>query len=234
MLRTIEQLRGLEIVGQDGPIGFLEDVYFDRENWRVRHAVVFTGAWMSGRWAILPAPLFEGFDPARRILRAAASLSRIGEAPVPETDRPICRTFERALFRHYGCAPYWASAGSGGYEPGRSHLLSAEGLKGYHVEARDGDMGRLEDYLVEEEDWEIRYLSIATRRWLPGPRMAAPTEWIRLVDWRHRRITLRRFREEIRQSPGFAGPGSLSPEYSSALETYYANSGMGSWIRPSY
>lgn len=100
------------------------------------------------------------------------------------------------------------------------------------MEARDGEVGRLEDYLVEEEDWEIRYLSVATRRWLPGRRMAAPTDWIRVVNPRHRRIVLRNFREEIRQSPAYAGPGSLSTGYSHALDAYYAYSGAETWMRP--
>lgn len=232
MLRTVEQLRGLDIVGEDGPIGSLEDVYFDHQDWRLRHAVVFTGSWLSGRWVVLPAPLLHGIDPVRRSLRAATARMRIGAAPVPETDRPISRMFEKALYSHYGCTPYWQSVDAVGAESGRSHLLSAEELKGYHVEARDGEVGRLEDFLVEEEDWGIRYLSMATRRWLPGRRLVAPTDWIHLVNWRHKRMVLRRFREEILQSPAFAGPGSLSSEYSSALEAYYANSGLDSWIRP--
>lgn len=205
-----EQLRGLEIVAEDRPIGSLEDVYFDHEDWRLRHAVVFTGAWLSGRWIVLPVPVLRDIDPARRILRAATVRSRIGASPAPETDRPISRAFEKALYSHYGCAPYWQPPPADLAGTGRSHLLSAEELKGYHVEARDGEVGRLEDYLVEEEDWGIRYLSLATRRWLPGRRVAAPAEWIHLVNWKHRRIVLRHFREDIRHSPAFAGPGSLS------------------------
>ena len=210
MLNTVEQMRGMEVAGEDGAIGTLEDVFFDHQDWRLRHAVVFAGSWLSGRWIVLPAPILRDLDLARRRVRADTSRIRVRAAPVPVTDRPLSRAFEKALYPHYGCEPYWESAASAGDGGGRSHLLSAEELKGYHVEARDGELGRLEDYLVEEEGWRIRYLSVAKRWWLPGRRLAAPAEWIQLVNWRHKRILLRHFREEIRDSSAFAGAASVS------------------------
>lgn len=226
MLRTVEQLKGMELVGKDGVVGTLEDVYFDHEEWRLRQAVVFTGPWLSGRWIMLPASLLGPADPVKRTLPVAADRERIRMAPVPGTDEPINRIFEAALAAHYGRPAYWHRSGSPGVEAGRSHLLSAGELTGYHVEAMDGNLGRLEDYLVEEGDWSVRYLLVGARKWLPGRRMAAPADWIHMVSWRHRLVTLRHFREEIRKAPGFAGPGSLSEEYSRALESHFSPSGQ--------
>jgi len=233
MLRTIEQLVGLEIVGEDGSIGFLEDLFLEPGSWKVRHAVAFAGEWLSGRWILLPIPLLRSVDPARRVLRVAATRERVAAAPAPETDHAVSCLFEKSLYAHYGCGPCGLPDEAVGVEAGRSRLLSAEELKGYRVEARDGDVGRLEDYLVAEEAWDIRYLCVATRRWLPGRKLAAPSAWIRLVNWRHRRIVLRRFRDELRQAPGFAGSGGLSAEYSESLEAYFANAVPGS-LSPHY
>ena len=36
MLRTFEQLKGMEVVGADGAVGTLEDVYFDQDEWQLR------------------------------------------------------------------------------------------------------------------------------------------------------------------------------------------------------
>lgn len=225
MLRTVEQLKGMELVGKDGVVGTLEDVYFDHEEWRLRQAVVFTGPWLSGRWIMLPFSLLGPADPGKRTLPVAAGRERIRSAPVPDTDKPINRIFEAALAAHYDCPAYWNHPGSPGVEAGSTHLLSAEELLGYHVEAMDGYVGRLEDYLVEEEDWTVRYLLTGARKWMSGRRMAAPADWIHMVSWRHRMVVLRHFREEIRKAPGFAGPGTLSTEYSRALESYYSTSG---------
>jgi hypothetical protein len=174
---------------------------------------------------LLPVPLLRDIDPVRRILRVAATRDWIGAAPAPETDRPVSLMFEKALYAHFDCDPRGLPADTIGAEPGRSRLLGVEELQGYRVEARDGDLGRLEDCLVEEEYWGIRYLCVATRRWLPGRSLAAPSAWIRMVDRRHKRVILRSCRDDIRQAPAFAGTGSLSSEYSSALEAYFAESG---------
>ena len=39
-------------------------------------------------------------------------------------------------------------------------------MTGYYVKATDGDIGHVEDFMVEGEDWAVRYLMIDTRNWL--------------------------------------------------------------------
>src|SRR5208282_5526669 len=41
-------------------------------------------------------------------------------------------------------------------------------VKGYAVHATDGDLGHVENILADDANWDIRYLIIATRNWLPG------------------------------------------------------------------
>jgi hypothetical protein len=48
------------------------------------------------------------------------------------------------------------------------HLRSARDTMGYTIRAVDGDIGHLDDYLVDEETWTFRYLVVATRNWWPG------------------------------------------------------------------
>jgi hypothetical protein len=53
-------------------------------------------------------------------------------------------------------------------EAGDPHLRSSRAVTGYHIEARDGEVGHVEDFLVDDETWAIRYIMIDTRDWLPG------------------------------------------------------------------
>ena len=39
---------------------------------------------------------------------------------------------------------------------------------GYHIEATDGEIGHVEDFLVEDSSWAIRYMIVDTRNWWPG------------------------------------------------------------------
>jgi hypothetical protein len=38
------------------------------------------------------------------------------------------------------------------------NLRSARAVTGYGLRATDGDLGHVEDFLVDEQDWAIRYL----------------------------------------------------------------------------
>ena len=60
MLRSVNELKGFEIVATDGEIGDVEEFYFDDERWALRYIVVNTGNWLSGR-QVLISPFSVGF-----------------------------------------------------------------------------------------------------------------------------------------------------------------------------
>lgn len=41
----------------------------------------------------------------------------------------------------------------------------------YHLHATDGEIGHVEDFMVDDENWAIRFLVVATRNWLPGKKV---------------------------------------------------------------
>src|SRR3546814_13431113 len=51
---------------------------------------------------------------------------------------------------------------------GDPNLRSAVEVEGYHVAASDGEIGHIDDFLVDDTDWSLRFLVIDTRNWLPG------------------------------------------------------------------
>ena len=50
------------------------------------------------------------------------------------------------------------------------HLRSTEAVAGYHIHAVDGEIGHVEDFLLEVADWSIHYLVVDTKNWWPGNR----------------------------------------------------------------
>lgn len=121
--------------------------------------------------------------------------------------------------------PRRTSRGVDREEEGDAHLRSMAEVRGYHVHAVDGDIGHIEDFLIDQDDWSIRYLAIDTRNWLPGRHVAVPADWARDIRWSERRVTFARSREEIRNAPEYSGIGYVTPEYSRNLDDYYAETG---------
>jgi len=65
----------------------------------------------------------------------------------------------------------------------RAGAARRNAVSGHHVEASDGEIGHVEDFLVDDRTWAIRYLIVDTRDWLPGKKVLISPKWIKRVSW---------------------------------------------------
>jgi uncharacterized protein YrrD len=111
MLCSVKDLDGLELAARDGAIGHARDVYFDDERWVIRHVVVDTGGWLSGRQVLISPHSIERLDLVQRRLDVSLTRKQIEDAPGIETDRPVSRQQELSYYDYYGYPYYWGGAG---------------------------------------------------------------------------------------------------------------------------
>ncbi len=69
-----------------------------------------------------------------------------------------------------------------------SHLQSTHDVTGYHTEAINGRIGHVEDFIMDDETWAIRYLVVDTRNWWPGKRVLLAPSWILEVEWEQSKV----------------------------------------------
>jgi hypothetical protein len=81
------------------------------------------------------------------------------------------------------------------------HLRSARAVTGYSIRATDGDLGHVEDFLIDERDWAIRHLVVDPRSWWPGPHVLVDPEWTRSVSWDDETVEVDVTREAVRRAP---------------------------------
>ena len=55
-----------------------------------------------------------------------------------------------------------SSAGTGRPSGGTTRTCGARAVTGYYIQATDGDIGQVEDYLVDDQSGTIRYLLVDT------------------------------------------------------------------------
>jgi hypothetical protein len=79
------------------------------------------------------------------------------------------------------------------------HRLSL--IQGFHVHATDGDIGHVDDFLMEEPSWQIRYLVVDTSNWLGGKWVAVSPSSVTRIDWSNREVHVSLTRAQIRDSP---------------------------------
>jgi len=79
------------------------------------------------------------------------------------------------------------------------HKLSR--LHGAHVHAKDGGIGHIDNFLVDEKTLGIRYLVIDTSNWIGGKEVAVSPSVIHKIDWEERDVWVDATRAAIKDSP---------------------------------
>ncbi|HEX6321197.1 MAG TPA: PRC-barrel domain-containing protein [Burkholderiales bacterium] len=81
---------------------------------------------------------------------------------------------------------------------GDSHLRSGAEVIGYEIEAKDGEIGEVEDFVVDARSWGINGVVIDTRKWWPGGQVRIAPDEVESIDWKARKMRLRLTREQIK------------------------------------
>ena len=93
------------------------------------------------------------------------------------------------------------------------HRLSR--MQGFHIRATDGDIGHVDDYLVDEDTGQIRYLVVDTSNWIGGTWVAIPIRCVTGVDWPSRVIEIALSREAVKNGRSLeeanVPPNELTP-----------------------
>lgn len=232
MLRGAREMRGWFIGTEADEVGYLSDVYFDDRRWIVRHLVVDTSHWMVGQSVLLSPRSVDGVDPARHLLRTSLSRGQVALGAGLDQAKPVSRQHELELSHYYGFPSYavtvGASVGVGVPATLRNagsvadaHLRSVRAVTGYFVHALDGDVGHVEDFLVDDATWAIRHLLVSVRSWWAMHRVLVPVGWIAQVSWGARAITVSLPAEAIRLAPAYDRATGVSPEHEVRLGRYY-------------
>jgi hypothetical protein len=112
------------------------------------------------------------------------------------------------------------------------HLRSTNDVSAYHIQATDGAIGHVVDFIIDDETWEIRYLVVDTRSWWPGKRVLVSRRWIECVGWREQTVHLNLTREVIKRAPEYTEESLLTREYEDRLKAHYNRApGTGSMRR---
>ena len=74
-------------------------------------------------------------------------------------------------------------------------------IQGFHVHATDGHIGHVDDFLLDESSWQIRYLVVDTSNWMGGKWVAVSPTSVTALDWAGRNVTVSLTRDEIMKSP---------------------------------
>jgi len=246
MLYKISTLKGCTLESLDGKIGSAKEFYFDDQHWAIRYLVANTGNWLTGRQVLIsPYALVAVIDKEQRI-KINLTKKQIKDSPSLDSDKPVSRQFEDAYYGFYRWPAYWDgpymwgayplivrdpdkwkeySLGEKSWDP---YLRSTHDVTGHHIQAADGEIGHVEDFIIDDKAWAIRYLIIDTRNWWPGKKVLVSPQWIERVSWLESKVFVNLPLESIKQAPEYREGSLLTRDYENALHRHYKRQGY--WV----
>jgi len=243
MLTKTKTLTGYTLKSLDGEIGTVKEFYFDDQHWTIRYLVADTGIWLPGRQVLISPHALGAVIKEEKHLSVKLTRKQISESPSLDSDKPVSRQFEEAYYGYYAWPMYWAGPFVWGAYPyivrdddlqkvsatvkkvGETHLRSTHDVRGYHIQAIDGEIGHVDDFIMDDDTWTIRYLVVDTRNWLPGKKVLISPLWIERVSWHDSKVFVNLSREVIRHSPEYTDWSILTREFEIALHQHYKRDG---------
>ncbi|RPJ54348.1 MAG: PRC-barrel domain containing protein [Acidobacteria bacterium] len=84
-----------------------------------------------------------------------------------------------------------------------SQLRSAKEVAGYHIRATDGEIGHIDDFLMDRDSWVIDSILIDTSNMPGGKPVLLRRERIDRIDWNNQEIRVRATTQEIKNIPEY-------------------------------
>lgn len=246
MKRKIKSLTGFKIAGTDGEIGTLKEFYFDDERWIVRYLIVETGNWLSSRKVLLATKAVISTDWDNRAMSVHLTKEQIKNSPEIDTDKPVSRQHEMDLYNYYPWAGYYWGGGIGFTGMGMSypiaihdeaqtendeaqnhksdfnpHLRSSDTVTGYNIKATDGEIGEVEDFIVNDHTWAIDFMEVDTGNWFPGKKVLLSPKLIREISWENATVVVNASEDQVKNSPEYVPSREVTDSYETNLQNYY-------------
>lgn len=245
MLRSVKAMEGFRIKAIDGEIGKLYEFYFDDHTWIIRYIIVDTGSWLAEKLVLISPDSFKSIKWEDEVFELSLDKQQIEDSPEVNKDKPVSRQKETELIGYYGWPMYWTGIGGptiGAFPPANTAILKTEeeiremrkkeskddpnlrstrAVTSYSIHADDGHIGHVEDFLVDDSTWHIRYLIVDTKNFLPGRKVIISPEWIDKIVWAESSVHLGLTKEEINNSPEYDPSQPVKRNYEKEIHDYY-------------
>jgi sporulation protein YlmC with PRC-barrel domain len=100
-------------------------------------------------------------------------------------------------------------------------LRSVKQLIGDKLGASDGEIGHVQDFYFDDQDWAVRYLVADTGSWLPGRQVLLSPHSLGRLDQAGKVLLVNLTRKQIENSPSIESHKPVSRQYEEEYYRYY-------------
>ncbi len=247
MLQSLSVIRGIRVAAKDGNLGRVHDVLFDAGIWAVRYIEVVTQLDVDeDRRLLLPAGEIRQADWEHGAIRFDLTREQAAQSPRLEDDKPVSRQEEERLHSFFGWQPYWTDSDlPGGTEMptpqgdemtgdrqaesipderlpvGDPNLYAALDVIDYQLEADGGLAGKVNDLIVDDETWMVRYLVVDLGDEAEGKQVLLATQLVDRVSYDTFSVYADVSADAVKEGPEFDPATPIDAEFEEHLQDYF-------------
>ncbi len=219
MVRSGNKLTVFSVHAKDGEIGRIYDFIFDESFWAVRYAEIDIGNWVPGKVILLSTQILG--PSALSTIDTKLTIEQIVNCPTIDPQEIPSRKYEEELHNYFSWAYYWAEQREILQYKTSCKLRSVFSLIGFKLQAMDGEIGHLDDVMIDDLEWKVRYWVIDIGSWFFGKRVLVSPLWDGKIDDNLRILKIGVSMEKIKSAPPFDYSTPLTNEYEANLHQHY-------------
>ena len=200
MLRSVYSMSGFTVQATDKAIGTVREFLFDANAWEIRYMVFDPDHQIAGRNVVI-APVAFG-KPVWEARQFPVLLTQDQVRTGPDKECEQRKT---------------------------AHLHSTQEVMGCRVQALDGEIGCVEDLIVDDDVWGIAYIIVKIEQWQPEREVLIAPDWITEVQWHKKTMSVDLSGERIKYSPEYNPADPVNREYEIQLYDFYGRPRPKNW-----
>lgn len=237
MLRSLKELEHYTVCAPDGKAGKCADFLLGIPRWLVRYLVVKTARPLSARYVLITPDVIVEVDRAHRSFQLALTKDQVERSPLDDNGQAgsspphrvstgTQRLDDSEIVISSLQVPCESESSERLMEPLDLHghpdrVRSAKTLRGFAVRARDGCIGHVDDLIVQDDIWELRYFVLDTGKWWTGRKVLIAPQWAESINWGERTVHVNMSVQAVRTSPEWDPNVSLERDYETRLFRHY-------------
>jgi hypothetical protein len=237
-------LRGLALLARDGRAGTVSDFFFDALEWKIRYLVIDRGSWLSRGSILMEPAMIQKVDCNNGSIRVNLDKQEVLcapplEFPVQKNEMGRFETGPAAgavvspgvpgvTFDGAGCVvipendPMLLSSLLRYLRRSEPDLYSSGVLtRRYRVRARDGHIGLVDDFIIDDETWQVRYFVVQKRSWPFDKKALLSPEWVEQISPDLREVVVDLPRDAMMDAPVYNSRVSMTLSERQRLKRFY-------------
>lgn len=228
MFHLLRKLKGYSVLTTDGEIGHIDDFLIDPHEWKTRYMIVDAADWLDGRFVYISMVAVGKPASTGEALPVHVSKEVVRNSPEIAAGKLLTRQQESELHNYFQWPYYWKSWEQGGIGPGnlaaipmielassveaqetetgdqeKVNLQSLDEIASFALLARDGEIGAVEDVIVDDQDWNILYLIVAFAAPSGVKKVLVSPSFVQEVDRLEAKVRIDLDRKTIQKSPEY-------------------------------